>query len=112
MDSTRQQKVSRLLQKELAAYFLLHGKTLYSSAMISVTKVNVSKDLAVAKVFVSIFGAAQKENILNIIKQHAKDIRRNVGEKTRHQLRVIPEMEFFIDDTLDFIERIDNLLKK
>lgn len=112
MESTRQQKISRLLQKELAEYFLLQGKNLFGSTMISVTKVYVTKDLSIAKIYVSIYGTEQKENILQIIKQHTKDIRRAVGEKTRHQLRVIPEMEFFIDDTLDFIERIDNLLKK
>ncbi len=79
--------------------------------MITVTKVNVSPDLSIAKVYLSLFGPAEKSMVFNTIKQHTKDIRHQLGVRVKDQLRVIPDLDFHIDDSLDYIENIDKLLK-
>ena len=112
MDSTRQQKVARLLQKELATVLQAEGRNIYGSAMITLTRVEVSKDLSFAKVYVSIFATNDKFRVIEQIDENKKDLRFRLGQQVRHQLRVVPELVFVLDDTLDYIENIDNLLKK
>ena len=114
MDSTRQQKVSRLIQKDLSNIFQVEGRGMYANAMVTVTQVRVSPDLAVAKIYLSIFaaGSIDKKDILEKIKLHSNVIRKNLGIRIGKQVRVIPELEFFIDDSLDYIENIEELLKK
>lgn len=114
MDSTRQQKVSRLIQKDLSNIFQVEGRGMYANAMVTVTQVRVSPDLALAKIYMSIFstGSIDKKDILEKIKLHSKEIRGNLGIRIGKQVRVIPELEFFIDDSLDYIENIEKLLKK
>lgn len=114
MDSTRQQKVSRLIQKDLSNIFQTGSRGMYANAMITITQVRVTPDLSIAKIFVSIFstGSINKNDILEKIKLNAKDIRKNLGIRIGQQVRVIPELEFFLDDSLDYIENIENLLKK
>ena len=112
METTRQQKVSRLLQKELAAILLKEGKNIYGTALVSVTQVSVSKDFSFARVYLSIFGTKDKSRILKNIDINKKDIRFWLGQHVKNQLRVVPELVFEIDNTLDYIENIDNLLKQ
>ncbi len=112
MESTRQQKVSRLLQKELADYFQQHAREMLQGKLITVTVVRVSPDLSVAKVYLSIFPLDKKENPLENIRSHASSIRNVVGRKVAGQLRIIPEFIYYLDDSLDYIEKIDNLLKE
>jgi ribosome-binding factor A len=114
MDSTRQNKVGRLLQKDLSDIFQTDNRGMYGNAMITITRVRTAPDLSVAKVYLSIFaaGTIDKKDILKNINLHTKDFRRNLGNRVKHQLRVIPELEFFLDDSLDYIENIENLLKK
>lgn len=111
MNPTRQQKIATLLQKELATLFLRDGKIQYH-CMITVTKVTITKDLSIARAYLSIYLADNKEAILNAIRTNVKDIRFRLGQQVKNQLRVIPQLEFFIDDTLDYMERIDKLLKQ
>ena len=111
MDTTRQQKVARLLQKELAAILQKDGKNMYGSALITVTQVSVSKDFSFARVFLSIFGTEDKSHILNNIESNKKEIRFRLGQHIKNQLRIVPELVFEVDNTLDYIENIDNLLK-
>ena len=111
MESQRQQKVSRLLQKELGAYFQQESHSLFHGAMITVTKVNVTRDLALARVFLSLFAVDNKADLIDVIGKRKKEIRYKLGEKIRHQLRGVPNLEFFEDDSLDYIENIENLLK-
>jgi len=82
--------------------------------MLTVTNVRVASDLSVAKIYLSIFAPAhnKKDEILKKINLHTKELRRNLGNRVRNQLRVIPELEFFLDDSLDYIDNIENLLKK
>jgi ribosome-binding factor A len=113
METMRQQKIARLIQKELADVFLREGKRLFNGAMISVTKAYVSKDLSVARVYVSIFGAKEEPaKVLEQIKIHSREIRTNFAGRVKSQLRMIPQLDFFIDDSLDYIENIDRLLKE
>ena len=81
--------------------------------MISVTKVNVTTDMSYARVYLSIFGPAQEEKkkVVAEVNEMSKGLRKMLGDRVRHQLRIIPELQFFEDDSLDYIENIDHLLK-
>lgn len=111
MESTRQLKYGRLLQKELSEIFQRDAAK-YERALITVTKVRVSPDLSIARVYVSLFAVKDREALLKKIKEDAKEIRKTLAETIRNQVRVVPNLEFFIDDSLDYAERIDELLKK
>jgi ribosome-binding factor A len=111
MESTRQQKISRLIQKDLGLIFQQESRNLFEGALITVTKVHVSKDLAIAKVHLSLFITSDKQVLLDKIRHHGRDIRHNLAQRVHNQLRVIPELQFFLDDSLDYIENIDKLLK-
>jgi len=111
MESTRQKKVSRLIQKEVADIFLKKGSELAHGKMVSVTKVRVSPDLSFARVYISIYPSAGQDDILKSVQDHSSKIRFEMGQKIRRQLRIVPEIAFFIDDSLDYIEKIDKLLK-
>jgi ribosome-binding factor A len=112
MESTRQQKVARLLQKDLGDIFQQKAMEYAPGTMITVTIVRISKDLSVAKVFLSLFATKDKEGTLNQIEKRKKEIRRELGIRVRHQLRIVPELFFHLDDSLDYIENIENALKK
>ncbi len=111
MESMRQQKINRMIQKELGNAFLREGRSLFSGAMITVTKVTVTKDLSQAKIYLSLFGTKDKAALLALIRHHGRDLRFHLGKGLHNQLRVIPELQFFEDDSLDYIENIDSLLK-
>ena len=110
METTRQQKISRLVQKVSAEFFLLESQNLFNGAMITVTKVYVTKDMGIARIYLSLFATKDKHQLLLLIKKHTREIRRHVGNILRNQLRVIPELEFYEDDSLDYIENIDRIL--
>lgn len=111
MESTRQAKISRLIQKELSE--ILRRETAKTQGiLVSVSAVRVSPDLSIAKVYLSIFPSAQAKQILENIERSARTIRYDLGTKVRFQLRKIPELAFYLDDSLDYIENIDNLLKE
>jgi len=113
MESERQQKINKLLQKDLGVIFQLESRNILGTgAMITVTKVNISRDLSVAHVYLSLFAVADKEILLKQIQRKTSAFRNLLGKKIRHQLRVVPELLFDIDDSLDYIENIDNLLKQ
>lgn len=111
MDSTRQLKIGRLIQKDLGELIQRQGLQAYDGAMVSVTAVRVSPDLSFAKVYVSIFPSAKAQQVKVLLDENAKALRFELGQRVRHQLRIVPEIAFFIDDSLDYVERIDNLLK-
>ncbi len=110
MQETRQNKIARLLQKELSIIFQQQTRMM-RGVMVSVTRVRVSPDLSICTAYLSIFPSEKGEEIINNITANEKAIRYELGTKVRHQLRIIPELRFFIDDSLDYIERIDELLK-
>lgn len=111
MESTRQQRIARLIQKDLSDIFLRYTRSL-SGTLISVSEVRVSPDLQIAHVYLSIFPSDRvPATMLRIEEDHGK-IRGEMGSLERHQLRVIPELHFHVDETLDRMERIDALLGK
>ncbi len=113
MESTRQQKINKLLQRDLGNIFQLESRNILGTgAMISVTKVTVSRDLATAHVYLSLFATDDKEGLMKSINKKKKEFRTLLGKKIRHQLRIVPELIFTLDDSLDYIENIENLLKE
>ena len=111
MQETRQNRISRLLQKELSLIFQSQTRMMHG-VMVSVTKVRVSPDLSICTAYLSVFPSEKGEEILKNINANEKTIRFDLGRKVRNQLRIIPELRFFLDDSLDYLERIDELLKK
>lgn len=110
MQETRQNKIARLLQKELSVIFQQQTRMM-RGVMVSVTRVKISPDLSICTAYLSIFPSEKGEEMINNINANEKAIRYELGTKVRHQLRIIPELRFFIDDSLDYIDRIDQLLK-
>lgn len=111
MESTRLQKIGRLLQKELSDIFQKQTQAM-RGVLVSVSVVRVSPDLGVAKAYLSIFPSNKSEELLEAIRANTKAIRYDLGQRVGKQLRIIPELSFFIDDSLDYIEHINELLKK
>lgn len=110
MDSNRQLKVNRLIQKELSEIFLLETKKM-QGVFISVTNVRVTPDLGLAHVYLSIFPSEKSEEMVENINSNVKSVRYELGKRVGRQLRVVPELNFHVDDSLDYIERINQLLK-
>lgn len=124
MQSTRQNKISRLIQQDLGEIFLREMKPVLGNSLITVTGVRISPDLSIARVHISIMPIgtipayadqpeqpATKQGIIDAILTHSSDIRRRLGLREGKQLRIIPQLDYFLDDSLDYAERIDSLLK-
>ncbi len=109
--STRQNKIARLIQRETADILLRVNKTKFPGKLISVTVVRITKDLGIARIYLSIFPSQFANEILKEIELINKQIRGDLGRKLGKTLRIIPELEFFIDDSLDYIENIEKLIK-
>jgi len=112
MDSTRQQKYNRLFQKEMGELFQREGYSLYGNALVTITSVRVSPDLGIAKVYLSVFGSKDPNAVMESITKKGKEIRRMFGAQIRHQARIVPELKFFLDDSLNYVEKIEKLLKE
>ncbi len=110
MDSTRQQKYNRLFQKEIGELFQREGYNFFGKAFVTVTNVKVSPDLGIAKVYLSIFGSKDSAKVIEEIEKHYKEIRKLFGNQIRHQARIVPELKFFLDDSLDQQEKIEKLI--
>ncbi|MBO5875124.1 MAG: 30S ribosome-binding factor RbfA [Alistipes sp.] len=112
MESTRQQKIARQIQRDIADIFQKEAAAIVRGVMVTVTTVRVSPDFGYAKIYVSVFPFDKGEAVLAALKNNNWMIRRALGQRIRFQLKVVPELEFFIDDSLEYIENIDNLLKE
>ena len=110
MDGKRLEKVNKLIQKELGDIFQKELKPKVPMLMITVTRVNVTSDLSYARVYLSVFGVEDKKKVVEEVAQSGRAIRGLLGNRIRHQMRVVPELRFIEDDSLDYIENIDNLL--
>lgn len=111
MENRRQQKIANVLKQDLATLFQRESRTMFGGAFITVTSVRVTPDMSYAKVYLSIFGK-EGETVLQSVKVKSKEIRHIIAKQVRHQMRKVPEFQFFIDDSLDYYEKIDNLLKE
>ena len=110
MQETRQNKIARLLQKELSVIFQQQTRAMHG-VMVSVTRTKISPDLSICTAYLSVFPSEKAEEILKNIKANEKTIRYDLGQRVRYQFRIISELPFFTDVPLDYIERIDELLK-
>lgn len=111
MENTRQQRIARLIQKDLSDIFLRYARNL-GGTLISVSEVRISPDLQIAHVYLSIFPQDRVNDTMQKIADDHGKIRGEMGSLERHQLRIIPELNFHLDETLDRMERIDELLRK
>jgi ribosome-binding factor A len=111
METTRQNKVCRLIQKELSEIFLLQTKSM-NGVLVSVSAVRISPDMSIVRAYLSVFPSERSAEIVANINNNMKQVRLELGNRVRHQLRIIPELKFFVDDSLDYIEHIDELLKQ
>lgn len=123
MESTRQNKIARLIQQDMGSIFLKEMKPKLGNSLITVTEVRITPDLSIARIYVSILPigtmpesepavAATKETMMAAIKANGADLRRRLGMLEGKQLRIIPELEFHLDDTLDRMENIEKLLRQ
>ena len=111
MQETRQNKVARLLQKELAQIFQEQTRAMHGM-MVSVTRTKVSPDLSICTAYLSVFPSEKAEETVQHVNENTKTVRFELGKRIGKQVRIIPELRFFLDDSLDYIERMDELLKK
>lgn len=111
METTRQLKIARLIQKELAEYFRGNFGLSDHNSIISVTQVRMSPDLSQARSYISVFPSSKADEIVKLLEDQTKMIRYELGKKIGKQVRHIPELRFYVDDSLDYVERISDLLK-
>ena len=109
--STRQLKVGREIQKDMAEILRSRGMAAYGGAMVTVSEVRVSPDLSVAKVYVSIFPSDKAAAVMDMLNGEIRTLRGELGRRVGRQLRIVPELAFYLDTTLDYAEHIDQLLK-
>ena len=112
MESKRQQKFAGVIQKDLAEIFQREGGNLLPNVMVTITKVRVTSDLAIARVYLSFFNSSNNTLSLNTIKAHAGEIRYKLGSRIKDQARIVPQLEFFVDDTSEYVERMDKIFDK
>ncbi len=112
MESKRQQKFAGVIQKDLAEIFQREGANLLPNVMVTITKVRVTSDLAIARVYLSFFNSTNNALSLNTIKAHAGEIRYKLGSRIKDQARIVPQLEFFVDDTSEYVERMDKIFDK
>ncbi len=110
--TTRQLKVARELQKHLAEMIRAKGMAAFGGALVTVSEVRVSPDLSVAKVFVSIFPSEKQGPVMQLLEENNKALRGELGHVVAKQLRIVPELNFLLDSSLDYAQHIDELLKK
>ena len=111
-ESTRQQKVARQIQKDMAEIIRSRGMAAYDGAMLTVSGVKITSDLALAKVYVSVFPSDKAEAVMERLGEETSRLRGELGRRVAKQLRIVPEIVFYLDDSLDYVEHIDELLKK
>lgn len=109
MESTRQAKIARLLQKELSEIFRVQTAKTHGT-LVSVSSVRVSPDLSIARAYLSVFPSGKAQEMIESINRNTRTIRYELAQRVRYQLRKTPELAFYLDDSLDYIQNIDNLL--
>ncbi len=109
METKRQQKFARVIQKELSETLQKEGWSFHGNSIVTITMVRMSPDLSIAKVYLSIFNAENNELLLNELRAKSREIRYKLGEKIRNQVRVIPSIDFFIDDSMEYVSKMEKL---
>lgn len=109
MESKRQQKFARLIQRDLADIFQREVKDIFKTHFVTITQVKVTPDLGIAYVYLSILAASDKQAVVDIAEDNNKMIRQVLARKIKNQVRAIPELRFFLDDTSDYVQKMDEL---
>lgn len=112
MESKRQQKFARVIQKDLGELFQREGNNYLPNTMITVTKVRTTPDLGIVRVFLSFFNSPNNALALSTIKAHTAEIRYNLGKRIKDQVRGVPQLEFFVDDTNEYVVRMDKIFTR
>ena len=112
MESKRQQKFAGVIQQDLAAIFQREGMNFLPNTLVTITKVRVTPDLALARVFLSFFNNSNTQLALQTVKSHTSEIRYKLGARIKDQVRIIPQLEFFVDDTNEYVERMDKIFDR
>lgn len=112
METTRQQKIAKQIQKDVAEILQKEGAHIVRGSLVTVTAVRVSPDFGYAKIYVSIFPFEQSESVMQSLEHNSWFVRRALGQRIRNQLKNVPEIQFFLDDSLEYIEHIDEALKR
>jgi ribosome-binding factor A len=112
MESKRQQKFARVIQKDLGELFQRDGNTLLPGTMITVTKVRTTPDLGIVRVYLSFFNTPNNQLALNTIRSHASEIRYNLGKRIKDAVRGVPQLEFFVDDTNEYVDKMDKIFTR
>ena len=112
MESKRQQKFAGVIQQDLAEIFQREGMNFLPNTLVTITKVRVSPDLAVAKVYLSFLNTNNTGLSVATVNSHASEIRYKLGSRIRHQARVVPTLTFFVDDTNEYVEHMDKIFDK
>ncbi len=112
MDSRRQKKIAKLIQEEMGVFLQKEGANYYGNKFVTVTNADVSPDLGTCKIFVSVFDKNEGEKVVDMLNSNIRDIRRRFGSIMRNSLRIIPDMIFYLDDTLETVFRLEELFKK
>lgn len=111
-ESTRQLKVAKELQKHMAEIIRSKGMAAFGGALVSVIGVKISPDLSVAKIYVSVFPSEKAQSVMEQLQENGRALRGELGNKVARQLRIVPEIVFYLDSSLDYVEHIEQLLKK
>lgn len=112
MESTRQLKIAKLIQKELGDIFQRDGKAIFGNVFITITKATITPDLSIAKIYLSFLLVDNKKELLDMVSSETKTIRKLLGERIRKQVRIIPELQFYIDENLDYAAKMDDIFAK
>ena len=112
MDTRRQQKIASVIKEVFSDILLRHGKNIYGSALVTVTKVKPTSDLGLVRFYLSIYNTANADEVLEKFEEKKFEIKKLLAEKLRHHLRIVPQIEFFKDDTLDYVQHIEEVFQK
>ncbi len=112
MPSRRQERISKMIHRELATIFLFEGKKLFGDAIINISRVIMSPDLSLAKVYLTFINVSDNNAMMEAINEHKSEIRKWLASHIRHQVRKIPELAFFYDDSLDYAQKMERLFNE
>lgn len=112
MDTIKQQQLASLIKETIATIFISDGRSFYGNAFVTITNVRVTPDLLLARIYVSIYNILDKDSIINMLHENLSSIRHKLGNKMRNKVRKIPDLEFYLDDTLDEVFKIEALFDK
>ncbi len=112
MDTRRQKKIAQLIQDEMGTFLQKEGANYYGNKFVTVTEVKITSDMQNCKIYISVFGKDEGEAVVDSLNMHIRDVRGRFGKIMRNALRIIPEIQFYLDETLDNVFRLEELFRK